>query len=280
MPKTTERYKNFLNTYEFYSNSIQFRIISSKSLEKWKNVQSFQLNQIANGKFFFAQSRKEILLLKYDMWSRFLFEIENFIIEFAGKTSQKEMTDFSIDFILSLAEKTDKTYKEVILDEKNEVFDLEFNKIWLDLHDEVFKKFKESVKSLNGFTFDLFFRGVVDNLVEIMQYMLLEIHELDMMFCKRVTKCIDCDFASTCPDIKQGESENNIPFIIINGLSNKIFTKENCLIRHRIKTYKKYFKIESIYLKNYSSDKIKESILEIVEEEGLQIDYKMCITNN
>jgi hypothetical protein len=153
MPKTTERYKNFLNTYEFYSNSIQFRILSSKSLEKWKNVQSFQLNQIANGKFFFAQSRKEILLLKYDMWSRFLFEIENFIIEFAGKTSQKEMTDFSIDFILSLAEKTDKTYKEVILDEKNEVFDLEFNKIWLDLHDEVFKKFKESVKSLNGILF-------------------------------------------------------------------------------------------------------------------------------
>lgn len=281
MIQTSKRYQKFLDSYEFYANSVNFRIHSSKALEKFKNVQSFQLNQLANGKYHFAQDRREVLLLKYDMWSRWLYEIENLMIELSGNHLEHIINSKDIDMIIMLALKTSKSYKTVIHDKHTAFFDTKFVNIWEEMHELAFEHMLESIKLLNGLSFDIVFTRIVDILVEVMQYTLTEIYELDSVFCKLVIKCDNCPEEAVCPKNKREDSEENTIFVIVGSLAYKcLSTTGKCIISERIKIYKKYFDFNEIYFKNYTDEPLHQHLIELIEDSDININFKKSIVHH
>jgi hypothetical protein len=275
MSQSTKRYKKFLENYEFYPNSVHFRIYSSKALEKFKNVQSFQLNQISNGKYYFSHDRREILLLKYDMWSRWLYEVENLMIELSGNHPEFIIDKKDIELIISLAEKTSETYKNVILHKHSESFDQIFTNIWLKIHESPFRYMVEKIKDLIGYNFETTFIKIVDILVEVMQYTLYEIYELDSVICKFTKKCSECNEEDGCKKIKD---KDECIFLIITEMAYKSHDKiKICLITERLKYYKEHFNIDEVYFKNYTDGKIKSRLIDEIERENIKINFRKSL---
>lgn len=255
---STHRLKTFLESYEFYPNSVEFRIHSSKALEKWKNVQSFQLNQLMNSGFFFAPDRREILLLKYDMWSRWLYEVENLCIELGADHHSTIMEEHDMDIIISLANKTADAYFQIIT-EQEEYFNRDFGKIWLEVHEKAFNFLMNDLKKLQG-SFTNVFTAIVDLLVEIMQYTLTEIHELNHIMTD-----------------KQDKKDNTI-FLVVSPYCLRYFKETGeWLLSHRIQIYKKYFNFDSVYFKNYTDGPIPKGLISNIKQCDVEIDLEKSL---
>lgn len=254
MPKNELRYAEYLSSYHFYPNSIEFRIISSKAMEKFKNVQSFQLNQLVNGNFYFQQDRREILLLKYDMWSRWLVEVENLFIEMHETSDSVRQKDINI--VLALAEKTAEKYEQIITEDHPGHFHDEFANVWLEVHAVAFKYVVEEIRRMTG-SYETVFSKIVDLICEGLQYTLTEIHELNEMF--------------KHPDA-------NEIFLVATPFCKKYNRSTgDCLIANRTKVYQKYFEFKKVWFKNYTDDKLPLGLIQSVENLGLEVDYKRCI---
>lgn len=263
-PQTPTRYSKYLDSYDFFSNNIEFRVHSSRALEKWKNVQAFQLNQLVNGRFHFDPTRREILLLKYDLWSRWLYEIENLCVELSGDHQEMSTSTSDIDLIIKLAEKTATAYEDIMLRQHPERFDNEFVQIWLEQHDYVFQYMINKIKTFTVFSFDRLFSSIVDVLVDVMQYTLIEIHELERIFNN---------------DSESGQSFDNTPFVIITNLTELAKKEFNiCLLCERLGIYKKYFNFTDIYIKNYTDEVISQCVIDKIEEMGYTINFKKSLT--
>lgn len=267
MPRSTERYKNYLSSYVMHTNSIHFRISSSKAIEKWKNVQSFQLNQIANGKFYFSKDRKEILLLKYDMWSRFIYEVENLLIELSGNHPENIVQQEHMDSINELANKTGSVYEDAILNKFKENFDEDFSRLWINVHSSSFDLVIFQMKSLIGYTFEHAFTMLVDILTKAMQYTLIEIHELNCMFCHFVDDSL-CGNRHT--------DKIDIPFLIYTpfDVTNDKLLKTT-LIKKRFDLIRERFDLKEIYIKNYCDERIPSEVFDYIESSGVKINYRM-----
>lgn len=275
-----DRYDKFLSNYEFHSNSIEFRIQSSKALEKFKNVQAFQLNQLINGRFFFAKDRREILLLKYDMWSRWLYEIENYFIEMSGNYSST-VTANDVDMMIKLAEKTQDAYYHIMKVEFPNEFDQTFADIWLELHSVMFPHFLNEINQTCGSHRVLAFAHLVDVLVDIMQYTLEEIHELDAMMCKFRIRCTQCPNNVLCPQNKHQDGIDSTPFIIIGAFADKILEQTGVsLVAERIEIYKKHFDMRKVFLKNYTDESISTKMIASIHNARVSIDFKKSLVQN
>lgn len=256
MSKQEQRYSEYLGSYHFFPNSIEFRIVSSKAIEKFKNVQSFQLNQLVNGRFFFPQDRREILLLKYDMWSRWLTEVENLFIELHETSDSIRQKD--IDTVVALAEKTATKYEHIITEEHTAHFKDEFSAIWIESHKHAFEYLIDSFRKLNG-SYEHSFITIVDLLCQALQYTLTEIHEINEMF---------------------KDPEATSIFLVMSDFCLRVHHDTGkCLAAKRIHTYKKYFNFTHVWLKNYTDMHLPAGLIEAIESEGVEIDYKRCIFN-
>ena len=273
MYNASERYENYLNFYNFYPNSITFRILSSKALEKWKNVQSFQLNQLVNGKFYFSSDRREILLLKYDMWSRFLYEVENFCIEISDKTQNIEITSSEINYIISLCDKTKQTYSDIMQNRYNKSFDKKYVDIFLKTHAIIYDSTIKRIQSLNGLTIQVMFTEIVNIFCDMMQHTLIEIYELNNLFCKVLDECEFCEKT-------QNKTNKKLPFIIVSEINEKMSEEcNNCILTERLKILKDYFNLNDIYIKNYTDKPISDELITKIESIGLKIDFRISLTS-
>lgn len=258
----TERFDKFLTNYNFYSNNVDFRIKSSKALEKWKNVQAFQLNQLVNGRISFEKDRREILLLKYDLWSRFLYEVESYCIELSSKSTDSIISKSDIMHIMDLIDKISEKYRSILLHEYPEKFDKLFTEIWFRIHKFPNKYLKRELLDLIGNNLIVVFIKLVDHLSEILQYTLFEIHELDSFF--------------NTPDVIK--SKKDMSFLIVSDFSRKALNvlDEN-LICNRLKIYKEYFDIKEIYLKNYTDKFISPRLIDEIKACGVEINYEYSL---
>lgn len=271
------RIDDYLSTYHFYPNNIDFRIKSSKALEKWKNVQAFQLNQLVNGRFYFSHTRREILLLKYDLWSKWLYEVENLCIELGSDHSENRVTEHDIQKVLDLAQKTTLKYKEIMTSGITDRFDVDFVTIWLEVHELIYHYMLKCIETSAGKRFDHFFISLVDTLVEVMQYTLIEIHELDIIFCYRKENCNFCYKNGFCKRQKTKELLDG-PFIVMVDISENAYRKfGNCLITERLKIYKNHFELEEIYIKNYTDETLSPELIERIEGLGVNINFKKSL---
>lgn len=259
----TNRVDKFLDSYNFYSNNIDFRICSSKAIEKFKNVQSFQLNQIANGNFYFKKNRKEILLLKYDMWARWIYEIENLFIELSGDCTHIVEQDH-VNYISRLSYKTLDKINHIILEAHKEYFDSEFSSIWIETHQKVFNFFMIELKGLIGVRFDLAFAIIIDTVIEMMQYTLIELHELNGLY------------SHFYDDHQEGFNKCELPFLIYSKLDKKhLKITSEYIIKERLNIYQKYFDLSEIFVKNYSDERINPELFDQLESTGIKINYKL-----
>jgi len=272
MPHNTARYQKFLSTYDFHANSIDFRICSSSALEKWKNIQSFQLNQLVNGKFFFPQDRRELLLLTYDLWSRWLYEVENLCIEISTDSKFKKVDERDVALVKTLAEKTIAAYRDVITLNKSR-FNQEFAEIWLRQHVRVERYILHAISNTTGYTVAQLFVGIVDELCEVMQYTLAEIHELNMLFNSFKVESYTKNVKHTGP--------GQMPFLIVTNLSKKVYDSTgDCLVAERLKIYQEYFEINTVYIKNYMDSPVNEYIIQCIEEVGVTVDFRRSVSEN
>jgi len=257
MPTNTNRYKKFLTSYDFFPNSIDFRIHSSKALEKWKNVQAFQLNQLINGRFYFGQYQREILLLNYDLWSKWLYQIEAFCIEVSNKKKQPITDPSDIEFISAITKKVHECIDRTIA-ENPEYFNEQFTKVWSAQHDNMREYMFNKIGTFTGISINTFFTACVDLITDIMQHSLIEIHEIDSLCNSNKNSC------------------GNIPFLIVNDFNEKAFQKfGKCLISERLAAYKQFFEIDEICVKNYTEDPIPCGIADRIETMGVKINYRL-----
>lgn len=279
MIKTSKRYQLFLNNYQFYPNSVNFRIHSSKALEKFKNVQSFQLNQLANGKYHFAPDRRELLLLMYDMWSRWLYEIENLIIEVSGNHPDNLVNNKDLELIILLAVKTSDTYIDIIKNKFTNHFEEKFSSIWIECHESVFDFMISEIKKLEHKTFDMVFIKIVDLLCEIMQYSLIEIYEIDSLICINEQDCLHCSQNNICIKNKKTELEKNEIMIVVSTIILKSIIGDNNILLKKINILKKYFEFNKVILKNHTEKSFNLNLINLIENNNLIIDFKKSLLN-
>jgi len=74
--------KNKIIFPEYAQNNINFRIVSSHTISKFKEAQAFDFNEIntAEYKDKFSKSTREIVLIEYDYWFNFLLEVERYFL--------------------------------------------------------------------------------------------------------------------------------------------------------------------------------------------------------
>lgn len=253
----TERSTIFLKNYIFYPNNVQFRIVSSREIVKWKETKSFNLNQLVNGRFYFPKKIREILLLKYDIATRWLFEVENYFIERYKEKSF--ITEDELHYIVSLAIKANNKFKSTIK-ENPEHFDSKFAKIWEELHNITANFFYELITSVEGI-YEYAFGQIVDHLCETMNYTLIEIYELNEIF-KKLDKTDYLD------DI----------FIVHTEFCNKFFERRGyCMQKERLAIYKKHFKFDTVWIKNYTNEPINAELLKTIQSLNLKINYEKCL---
>lgn len=315
MITTRKRLDAFLENYEFYSNSVEFRIISSKALERFKNVQSFQLNEIMNGRYKFGKSRRELLLLKFDLLTKVLYETESLCIQFYHTNVAN---DVIINSVLSLLSKSSYLYTKIIKEDHPDSFDPVFSKIWLELYDINEHLLRERIKSFNGYNLTDFFNRLVDSVSALLQNSTFELFELDVLLIKQRSlyrNHPDCiypigvdngqPFNTKCSNYgKCAVTKKNIDEDVLDNIKNNLeLTKggsdqydcnqlmlvvSNCInadnaiskyyIERKMNLYKENFKIDSIFFKNLSDFPINKSLILEIEKLNIPIDYKNSLS--
>jgi len=243
------RVENYLNNYTFYTNSVDFRIVSSKALEKWKNIQAFQLNQLVNGNHYFEKSVREVLLLKYDLWSKFIYEVENFCIEIY-KSKNDPLNSFDVDTIETLLNATIDKRVQIIADNQT-AFNHEFIEIWEKQHSTQIDFMKERVFELEGIPVKSAFVKLVDIISDMLVHALYEIFEIQTLMCS----------------IKN----DKLPFIIISQNCKRASDVQRII--KRVEIYKESIDFTTVYLKNFSETNISEAIVNGLTDAGIHIDF-------
>jgi len=246
---TETRKVNYLKTYKFFQNSIDFRICSSKMLEQWKNVQSFQLNQLVNGKFYFSGHLREMLLLKYDLWSKFLYEMENYCIEHGDGCINIDDLDFCMDTAARTFDKFNAITKE-----NPEQFETDFMNIYVQVNSPVERYISAEIDRLENTTIEIFFTELVDAVIKMLQHELIVLHELQ--------------------HLRNNKSET--PALIITEFNEHAFgITGECFCTSRVKIYQELFNLTEVCVKNYTVKPINPAVAENIEHLGIEVNYKL-----
>lgn len=269
------RIGNFLEDYKFHPNSVDFRIISSKALEKFKNIQAFNLNEIRNGKYVFDKTRRELLLLKFDLITRVLHEIENLCIEHyhTSKILTKEVLEYSF----GLLDKARQKYKEVIRENPNE-FDNEFSRIWIQISN--ISEYVESheIANMVGQPLELYFSEFVSLITKYCQDSTFSLFELDLHVSKQ-------KYEGTSNSVKTGkelvtpEDNKKTLMVVISNLTNSDKEYALAFLKRKIDIYLSVFNIEKLFIKNMSERPIVIEVLKLLESFDIEIDYTRSLVS-
>lgn len=268
----------FLENYEFSPNSIDFRIVSSKALEKFKNVQSFQLNEIRNGRYKFGSSRRELLLLKFDLLTRVLAETEKVCIQ--NYHNSEGTTELIVSYTLEMLHKSRKLYNKIITSHP-ELFDPVFADIWTSMLDKKENLLIGGLISLIGEPLESFFSSLVDIISLFIQNGTFELYELDVELAKR--EYTDKSYKEKILTPQDIETTNfNIHkskdmMLVISNLTNTTNTHILSYVKDKLEIYINKFGISHVYFRNLSDHRVSVGIIELVESLGLVIDYKKSI---
>lgn len=172
-----EKESSYFHPRPFVGNNIEFRTGSSAALGRFKESQTFILNQLAMNPFHtFSRSAKEILLLKYDMWFDFLCELEQYFLIYGDTVNHKE--------IIRLADKR----RQYVYDTLRNcgIVDLEYLNMYKKaLH--TLREFQE-VSLLDILASNVYpaskFGMIVDLSIHSLNHILYILQEVDILFSK------------------------------------------------------------------------------------------------
>ncbi len=206
----------------FVGNNIEYRIGSSAALARFKESQTYLLNQVAfNPYHTFSYTAKEILLLKYDVCFDLLCEIEQYILVEQANVNYRD--------IKLLIGKRARYLSDVMRSEKT--IDQEYYKIWEDISSLNADYFKGGILGIvnSGMHLSSVFGSLVDLFIVLMNHSLYELQEIDSVYYSKET-----------------------PSFILDNLScNMKHSTNECVIIERIELLMKVRWFDKIMVKNY-----------------------------
>ena len=175
---------------QFVGNNIEYRIGSSAALARFKESQSFLLNQLAMNPFHeFSRTAREILLFKFDVWFDFLCEVEQYILINQGEcdfNDIRKMADARRKYVYkTLREETDSIEQEYL-----EVYIKSITSIKPYLEGSAKSIFKTDISPSSKFG------ALVDLAIQTISHILYVVQELDVIFFSDRTPILNLDAMS------------------------------------------------------------------------------------
>ena len=232
--------------YRGYSeNNINFRIASSKMMERYKSQQFFILTEMESGSYKFSKTSRELAIIFMDSIFAWIITVENYLIRshshiFTHSTRHEigEKLIDVIDYVSSVAEANCD-----IFDKKEADIILRIIKERRQLADEILAKtVGENISDA--------FSYIVNMIIESLDNFRFELYEVDYL-------------------INSGKK----PFLCITDFMIDIHMNFNVCIAHtRASIYKEEFGVEKFNIKNYSSSPSVSSQVLCLREHGVEIN--------
>ncbi len=242
-----------INYQKFTENNIQFRIISSKLIERYKSTQSFVLSEMLHGQYKFCKTSREIALLAMDITFAWLIGLENYLIRDNSDYFDRKAVDFALKTMRDADE-----YWAKVMEENPGIFNPIITNAWEEVHnikiDMTFKIIEscEGLHDLEGFS------TITNFIIEKMDALKFELYEIDYM-------------------VHNGEN----PFICFTDLC--IIAKEELgfnYLRKKASTYVKLFDIKDGFnIKNYSQELNPITYVLDLEKHGIHIKNRKIKSN-
>jgi len=158
---------------KFMPNNINFRMYGAKARALYSNSQSFALSQLQSNKAHnFSQTAIEILLLKYDMWFKWLIECESIL-------RKEQSYDRVIREELIFCSNTIHKEYAGMIEDNMEYFDYEFTDVWIKCHKSLYDLLIESVLSYEATSITDLIIHISNTLIKVMDATLYELQEVD-----------------------------------------------------------------------------------------------------
>jgi len=241
-----------LKRREFVPNNIALREIGAMCIGKYKEAQAIALSDLIHNKAHeFSKTAREILLLKYDIWFRWLVEVEDVLRRNAGNKDVPTI-------ILNISDDLSNEYIDTLTGNPD-IFDKEYIDIWLKVHGFMYKYLRTKIDKLTVEDMPKFMVDVTDTLIAIMANTLFELHEIDTIF---LGKKMFISFDDICIDY------------------HKVIGGTECLVADRLKAYHIHFGNlgDSIIIKDYSqaNELVKSKALYThISEEVQKLGYSI-----
>ena len=239
---------------EFTENNIEFRISSSKMMERYKNTQSFVLSEMLYGEYKFSKTSKEIALITMDIVFGWIVTLENYLIRDRRELFNENARLFSDESAI-----TARDYYLKTIEEHPSIFKKEVVDVWMDLHNDKFAMLRKVLEGCVGMRDIDAFSYIVNTLTEAMDALKFELYEIDYL-------------------LENGKR----PFLCLSDLSLVVLRdfNENQLL-FRAGVYKKHFNISDTFiLKNYSQEHNPIVFVRELEDNGIIIENKQSLLHS
>jgi len=212
----------YFHPRHFVGNNIEYRIGSSAGLARFKESQTFILNQLAFNPFHkFSRTSKEILLLTFDVWFDLLCELEQYFL-----INQK---DINIEDIMDMGDRRRSYVFKTLKD--SEILDDVFLNTFEEITDLVRLYYRDTLEDIVSSEVPPVskFGAIVDLSIRCLNHVLYLTQELDIIF------------------------SNQTPIINLDPISCEIkFNGKNiCYASERIKKFQEIRDFDEIIIKNY-----------------------------
>lgn len=222
-------------------NNIKFRIVSSSAIAQFKMDQSFDFNELANCDVYsFSGQSREILLLYYDLWFKYILLLEKIFIRRDVKTS---LTEVELNHFAALMDDVAVSIEDVI-SANPDLFNTLMVRVISKTNKDFLVYINEIMMSCKDMDIYYAFPKIVSAISNVLHNLLLNLHE--------------CDFLCS-------ENFADDGFLC--------YTRETSyeMMINRARIYSDVYGVTSFDIKNYTIDKI-DDLKEVFSENGFIID--------
>lgn len=169
--------KNKIILPEYVQNNINFRIVSSHTISKFKEAQAFDFNEIntAEYKDKFSKATREIVLIEYDYWFKFILEVERYFLQYGEDKKLASCCKTKIKPILDQV----FTYIEDILISHDELFSNSLIDYVMKIHHIAKQPLSEMLNELEGQSIFIAFPLVVKIISAYLQMVMFSMFEFN-----------------------------------------------------------------------------------------------------
>ena len=211
----------------YIPNNINFRIVSSNALAKFKQDQAYDFNELNQNKQLFSNEAKEVILLEYDHWFKWLVRLEKIFL-MLGEDENPEVLISRIDLFFN----TELEDIKDVMRLHTEFFSKEITKFVENMHVTASKAFTSIVSQTlkNDAVFSAFPKIAVF-ISDYLQQLLMGMYEIQSIL------------------------KNEKPFIKLTTGANDIYKISNiCFIYDRIIFFRDKYNITEFLIVNLTSN--------------------------
>lgn len=227
----------------YRKNNIQFRVVSSLSKSQFLQAQHYYLKLMYDNPDQFNSYIREIVLLNYEVWFKFITRLERFFIFSSNKMDSEYIL---AEFRTSYIEMQDiiRTNPEVFYYNENNIA------VFKKTTDIFFSVFRRLLDSFNNHNIDSIeaYPSIVKMLSLHVQNNIHIVYELDSI-----------------------DRKSEAPFLSITDFAIETLQYDICCIFERAKLYKEYFNISEFKIKNYLNTEIPSQCLDNFNDSGIVI---------